>query len=220
MTVPLGCQVTITIGAGGAGAPRDGGSTNAGAGGNGAGGFVRLSWDAGTFTATQEYDASTTMTVTPPPPPPISCSSCSAGLSCNICLQRVTASECPSYANIQNCAHSSTTVGALCEADGECGTSNINNCNPGGWDIYRREVACVDTTGLVCGDTNSDGQVTLSDVTVVQRYVVGLAAMPTGAAWLVADANGDSIINEADYTAILQAVVGLSTPCCWACTLG
>ena len=28
-------------------------------------------------------------------------------------------------------------MGGYCEADSECGTLNLNNCNPGGWDIYQ-----------------------------------------------------------------------------------
>ena len=32
---------------------------------------------------------------------------------------------------------SAVRIRSWCEGDGECGTTNIDNCNPGGWDIYR-----------------------------------------------------------------------------------
>jgi hypothetical protein len=52
-------------------------------------------------------------------------------------LVPVTTSECPFFKNRPNCLK--VGPGELCEADGECGTDpGLNNCNPGGWDIYRK----------------------------------------------------------------------------------
>jgi hypothetical protein len=49
----------------------------------------------------------------------------------------VAATQCPVATNLPNC--DDVPAGAYCEADGECGLNqSLNNCNPGGWDIYIR----------------------------------------------------------------------------------
>jgi len=53
-------------------------------------------------------------------------------MKCGI-IDAIDSSECPSNANIANCFDAN--IGELCEGDGECGTSNINNC--GAYDVYR-----------------------------------------------------------------------------------
>ena len=86
----------------------------------------------------------------PPPQPPVAplprCAAdaarfrCDAGASCGLCLRPALAAECPPDADaLPTCG--AARPGALCEADGECGTLKVlNNC--GGWrDVYLRE-AC------------------------------------------------------------------------------
>ena len=56
------------------------------------------------------------------------------------CLRPLAAdgSECPTSLGIANCISTTFTTLDYCEGDGECGTSNgLNNCNPGGWDMYQ-----------------------------------------------------------------------------------
>ena len=43
--------------------------------------------------------------------------------------------ECPADGDIGNCNAAGLSVGSLCEADGECGTSELDNCGYG-YDIY------------------------------------------------------------------------------------
>lgn len=62
------------------------------------------------------------------------------GASCGLCLELLPVSECPSEDEIRALpqCHLTHAVGALCEADGECGTSKVaNNCAPN-HDVYRR----------------------------------------------------------------------------------
>ena len=66
---------------------------------------------------------------------------CDAGESCGFCLIAVNGEDCPVGQNadldtIPNCLDAD--FGELCEADGECGTSNnADNCNLD-YDIYRK----------------------------------------------------------------------------------
>jgi hypothetical protein len=78
--------------------------------------------------------------VAPLPPCGSLQTACSAGGICGSCLEPVQ-SECPQdeslIAALPNCH--AVSPGALCEADGECGTSRVlNNCGIN-HDVYRRE---------------------------------------------------------------------------------
>jgi len=61
-----------------------------------------------------------------------------------VCLRPIPRSECTvatppggfSWRTPQ-CNRGLVYPGDYCEADGECSTGNINNCNPGGWDIWQ-----------------------------------------------------------------------------------
>lgn len=68
----------------------------------------------------------------PAPPPAASCEllHCDAGASCGICLQAVPYEQCPSFWKSDWVLHScdKAAPGQLCEADGECGTTEVNNC--------------------------------------------------------------------------------------------
>ena len=88
-----------------------------------------------------------------PSPPPVMCGTgqCAAGSSCGICLEEVQQSECPmawrSDFRLPTC--DIAAVGAMCEGDGECGTSNVlNNCRGGdssrpSWGSWRQRNADV-----------------------------------------------------------------------------
>ena len=54
-------------------------------------------------------------------------------------FRQIAASERPAglSGRTPHCRSTSLNVGDYCEADEECGTRNINNCNPGGWDVYQ-----------------------------------------------------------------------------------
>lgn len=63
-----------------------------------------------------------------------------------VCLRPIPASECATASTVSrgfsrqtpNCRSAPLIqVGEYCEADSECGTGDINNCNPGGWDIWQ-----------------------------------------------------------------------------------
>jgi len=58
-------------------------------------------------------------------------------------LEPVSKAACPlGNKNLKNC--NVVGCGQLCEGDGECGTNNnLNQCNPGSWDIYRRHCGTV-----------------------------------------------------------------------------
>ena len=94
--------------------------------------------------------------VTPPPPPPTPFppTACRPGtLPCERgCLRPIPSSRCPSNPDLKAC--NAVAIGALCEADGECQTANLNNCL-GQWDVYEvlpmLLVACFDVarTGVV-----------------------------------------------------------------------
>jgi len=71
---------------------------------------------------------------------PIIMPDCDAGESCAVCLRVVKVVDCPSHLNtvldlLPDCA--AADFGELCEADGECGTSETNNCGYD-YDIYRK----------------------------------------------------------------------------------
>ena len=57
---------------------------------------------------------------------------------CGWDLVPVEASECPSDADLLNCDTQEVACGELCEADGECGTTDIDNCHIRGYDVYRK----------------------------------------------------------------------------------
>ena len=57
---------------------------------------------------------------------------------CGWDLVPVEASECPSDADLINCDTQEIACGELCEADGECGTTDIDNCHIRGYDVYRK----------------------------------------------------------------------------------
>ena len=68
---------------------------------------------------------------------------CDAGHVCGLCLKLIAypRSECPSNEVLQampSCEDAA--LGELCEADGECGTSDdVDNCGtPSGYDVYRK----------------------------------------------------------------------------------
>ena len=112
----------------------------------------------------RRVECQTTLPLPPPPPPLPDCEQfyCAAGASCGICLQPIASGDCPaawkSDWRLHTCDR--VDVGELCEADGECGTTEINNCagrdfdwGPGrrltsssstttAADVYRR-VACL-----------------------------------------------------------------------------
>ena len=57
---------------------------------------------------------------------------CDAGLTeCGICLQAIDAAQCPEGWESDFKLHTCDSVapGELCEADGECGTVEVDNCN-------------------------------------------------------------------------------------------
>lgn len=78
----------------------------------------------------------------PPPPQPMNCMLCDAGTVCGICLVLIPPEECPPRPELSETmkrCDESVALQQLCEGDGECGTHiDANNCNPGGYDVYRR----------------------------------------------------------------------------------
>lgn len=74
---------------------------------------------------------------------------CDAGSSCGLCLKPIAypATECPDFNTLQTMpACDLAPVGGLCEADGECGTSDtLNNCGDG-YDVYRKAVLPANAT--------------------------------------------------------------------------
>ena len=66
--------------------------------------------------------------------------------SCGSATFVADSSNCPS-SDLQNC-WDSVACGDLCEGDGECGTSNINNC--GDWDVYRKDCPTTSTDAISC----------------------------------------------------------------------
>jgi hypothetical protein len=73
----------------------------------------------------------------PVPAPSVSCNDCDNNYECEICLVILDREDCPSSPNsLDNC--DGIGVGELCEADGECGTSNtVRNCGRT-LDVYKR----------------------------------------------------------------------------------
>ena len=77
-----------------------------------------------------------------------SCSNCTNGYACGVCLETIPSSECPrrwsggSAFNLRDDCHG-LPVDQMCEADGECGTSNdANNCDYR--DVYKAVRCTVD----------------------------------------------------------------------------
>eukprot|EP00965_Chrysotila_dentata_P040347 1339001-Pleurochrysis_carterae.AAC.3 len=76
----------------------------------------------------------------------LECKDCDNGGACGMCLNLVGSDECPSSSRAYShtCDPSQLPMNDLCEADGECGTSNdADNCaghHHGGRDVYRRSV--------------------------------------------------------------------------------
>ena len=110
----------------------------------------------GTYVAVSGVVAGLSPPPSPPAPPsptapaPFWCES-SSDLPCMtgsgpVCLRVVLPSACPTNldANTPNCQVGTVPIGGFCEADGECGTGNLDNC-PGGYDVYMT-IAAV-TTG-------------------------------------------------------------------------
>ncbi len=63
------------------------------------------------------------------------------------------------------------------------------------------------------GDVNGDGSVTVNDVALPLKIVVGLSATPlTGELFQAADMNGDGVIKISDVISILKTAVGLLVP--------
>ena len=63
--------------------------------------------------------------------------------SCGSATFVADSSNCPS--SDLKTAGTGIKGGDLCEGDGECGTSNINNC--GDWDVYRKDCPMTSTDG-------------------------------------------------------------------------
>ena len=82
---------------------------------------------------------------------PIIMPDCDAGESCGVCLRAVERRDCPSHLNtvldrLPDCA--AAAMGELCEGDGECGTSEVNNCGYD-YDIYRKSSLPVQQNRMV-----------------------------------------------------------------------
>lgn len=68
----------------------------------------------------------------------------------------------------------------------------------------------VSAEASLLGDVNTDGQITISDVIMLSRYVAEDTSLPLDDAALAnADANYDGIVTAADCTSILRAIAGL-----------
>lgn len=67
-----------------------------------------------------------------------------------------------------------------------------------------------DYTTLIYGDTNSDGKISSSDMTVVCRHILSQSIL-TGAPLLSADANHDGKVSSSDLTIICRHVLKEST---------
>jgi len=63
-------------------------------------------------------------------------------------------------------------------------------------------------TSLVIGDANMDGEITVTDATLIQKFCVGLATPENETARKLANVNGDGTISIADATLIQKYLVG------------
>ena len=63
-------------------------------------------------------------------------------------------------------------------------------------------------TSLVIGDANMDGEITVTDATLIQKFCVGLATPENETARKLADVNGDGTISITDATLIQKYLVG------------
>lgn len=68
-----------------------------------------------------------------------------------------------------------------------------------------KEVMLKEQGGLILGDANGDGEVNISDVTMVIAYIVTLQA--DGINLDAADVNGDGVVNISDATALISFIV-------------
>ena len=66
------------------------------------------------------------------------------------CLRPLSETECPLDPDLPDCNSNLVPPWGLCEADyvthHECGTTDINNCDPGHYDVYQIMPGCSDTT--------------------------------------------------------------------------
>ena len=60
-----------------------------------------------------------------------------------------------------------------------------------------------DPTGILIGDVDMDGQITIGDATIIQRHLAELTAL-TGDALIAADCDGDGRVAIKDVTLILK----------------
>ena len=105
----------------------------------------RLTWRLSSAAPPPSLFTAAAAAAPPPPFPPVACADPSY-LACHgqnggACLRAIAASECPTNPPVSvstpQCHLGTVPVNGFCEGDGECGTTNINNCNPGGWDVYQ-----------------------------------------------------------------------------------
>ena len=97
--------------------------------------------------AAHPYPPAAPVALAPPPPPPAPHppTQCPPGLlACGLgCLRPIVSAECPANPDLARC--DLVPLGGLCEADGECGTSQgLDNCGLGGWDVYKVELPSQD----------------------------------------------------------------------------
>ena len=60
-----------------------------------------------------------------------------------------------------------------------------------------------DPTGILIGDVDMDGQITINDATTIQRHLAELTAL-TGDALIAAECDGDGRVAIKDVTLILK----------------
>ena len=70
-----------------------------------------------------------------------------------------------------------------------------------------QETAAAQTTGQKKGDCNGDGSVTILDLMLINKQVLGQNVL-NGAALKAADMNGDGKITSADASAVQKAIFG------------
>ena len=74
----------------------------------------------------------------------------------------------------------------------------------GGDDWYYNVIYVADSSIILCGDADGDGEVTILDVTAIQRWLAGLPTDFNGAA---ADVDGDGDVTILDATYIQRWLV-------------
>ena len=72
--------------------------------------------------------------------------------------------------------------------------------------------AAVNTQGVILGDADSDGAVTISDVTTIQRMLADLPLISGVYCGRAADADGNGIVNVDDAVMIQKWVSCMETP--------